>query len=122
MYPADLKYTKDHEWAKVEGNSVTVGITDHAQGGHARDEEVVATASFHEARQLVAEERRVRVVRIGLNDDRAALGRMISGADQRISTLPWPGSRWTTSRDVPEPPAETFRQWLARTHHEGHHA
>jgi glycine cleavage system H protein len=30
-FPADLKYTKDHEWAKVEGNTLTVGITDHAQ-------------------------------------------------------------------------------------------
>ena len=26
-FPAALKYTKDHEWAKVEGNRVTVGIT-----------------------------------------------------------------------------------------------
>ena len=26
-FPAGLKYTKDHEWAKVEGNRVTVGIT-----------------------------------------------------------------------------------------------
>ncbi len=31
-FPADLKYTSDHEWAKIEGNQVTVGITDHAQG------------------------------------------------------------------------------------------
>ena len=30
-FPAELKYTKDHEWAKVEGSNVTVGITDHAQ-------------------------------------------------------------------------------------------
>jgi len=30
--PADLKYTKDHEWVKVEGDIVTVGITDFAQG------------------------------------------------------------------------------------------
>ena len=29
--PADLKYTKDHEWVKVEGDLVTVGITDFAQ-------------------------------------------------------------------------------------------
>lgn len=26
-FPAGLKYTKDHEWAKVEGNRITVGIT-----------------------------------------------------------------------------------------------
>ncbi len=30
-FPAELKYTKDHEWAKAEGNQITVGITDHAQ-------------------------------------------------------------------------------------------
>jgi glycine cleavage system H protein len=29
--PADLKYTKEHEWALVEGGTVTIGITDHAQ-------------------------------------------------------------------------------------------
>lgn len=31
MNPVELKYSKDHEWAKVEGNTVTFGITDHAQ-------------------------------------------------------------------------------------------
>jgi glycine cleavage system H protein len=30
--PTDLKYTKDHEWVKVDGDIVTVGITDFAQG------------------------------------------------------------------------------------------
>lgn len=30
-FPADLKYTKEHEWVKVDGNALTVGITDHAQ-------------------------------------------------------------------------------------------
>jgi glycine cleavage system H protein len=30
-FPSDLKYTKDHEWARIDGNVVTVGITDHAQ-------------------------------------------------------------------------------------------
>lgn len=29
--PAELKYTKDHEWVKVEGETVTIGITDFAQ-------------------------------------------------------------------------------------------
>jgi len=28
MDPADLKYTKDHEWVRVEGDKGTVGITD----------------------------------------------------------------------------------------------
>ena len=30
--PENLKYTKDHEWIKVDGNIGTVGITDYAQG------------------------------------------------------------------------------------------
>ncbi|MEO7081950.1 MAG: glycine cleavage system protein GcvH [Flavobacteriales bacterium] len=29
--PAELKYTKDHEWVRVEGDEAVVGITDHAQ-------------------------------------------------------------------------------------------
>jgi glycine cleavage system H protein len=29
--PGDLKYTKEHEWAKIEGDIVTIGITDFAQ-------------------------------------------------------------------------------------------
>ncbi len=30
-YPADYRYTKDHEWIKVEGSVGTIGITDYAQ-------------------------------------------------------------------------------------------
>ena len=29
--PAELKYTKDHEWVRVEGDVAVIGITDHAQ-------------------------------------------------------------------------------------------
>lgn len=31
-FPANLKYTKDHEWVAVDGSTVTIGITDYAQG------------------------------------------------------------------------------------------
>ncbi len=30
--PSNLKYTKDHEWVSIEGDTATVGITDFAQG------------------------------------------------------------------------------------------
>ena len=30
-FPAALKYTKDHEWVKIEGNEATIGITEFAQ-------------------------------------------------------------------------------------------
>jgi glycine cleavage system H protein len=31
MYPSDLSYTEEHEWARIEGDRATVGITDFAQ-------------------------------------------------------------------------------------------
>jgi len=31
MYPDDLKYTREHEWARAEGDRATVGITHYAQ-------------------------------------------------------------------------------------------
>jgi glycine cleavage system H protein len=30
--PSDLKYTKDHEWVKIDGDVATIGVTDFAQG------------------------------------------------------------------------------------------
>lgn len=30
-FPADIRYTKDHEWIRLEGNVATIGITDFAQ-------------------------------------------------------------------------------------------
>ncbi|QQS49892.1 MAG: glycine cleavage system protein GcvH [Bacteroidota bacterium] len=30
--PANLKYTKDHEWIRLEGNTAVIGVTDYAQG------------------------------------------------------------------------------------------
>jgi glycine cleavage system H protein len=32
VIPTDLRYTKEHEWVKVEGNVATIGITDYAAG------------------------------------------------------------------------------------------
>ena len=31
MYPENFRYTKEHEWVRVEGDTGTIGITDHAQ-------------------------------------------------------------------------------------------
>jgi L-lactate dehydrogenase complex protein LldF len=42
------------------------------------------------------------------------LGRRRDGANRRITALPPPMSAWTSSRDLPLPPKETFRQWWAR--------
>lgn len=57
--------------------------------------------------------------RFTLAEKALAAGRLIAGKDHRISALPWPASKWTASRDLPEPPTETFRQWWTRTHEGG---
>ncbi|MGV0781610.1 LutB/LldF family L-lactate oxidation iron-sulfur protein [Mycolicibacterium sp. XJ775] len=57
--------------------------------------------------------------RFALAETALGAGRLIAGRDHRISALPWPASKWTASRDIPEPPAETFRQWWNRTHEGG---
>ncbi len=54
--------------------------------------------------------------RFSLAEKALGAGRLIAGKNHRISTLPWPASKWTASRDIPEPPRETFRQWWQRTH------
>jgi L-lactate dehydrogenase complex protein LldF len=43
-----------------------------------------------------------------------SLGRLLA-KDGKIAHLPWPGSKWTDSRDVPAPPKESFRAWWRRT-------
>ena len=52
--PAELKYTKDHEWAKIEGDQATIGITDFAQSAlgdivFVELPEVGKTLSHHQA-------------------------------------------------------------------------
>jgi L-lactate dehydrogenase complex protein LldF len=52
-----------------------------------------------------------RLLRLG------RIGRLLGRRDDRIRRLPGPLSAWTRSRDVPRPPAQTFRDWW-RTEHE----
>ncbi|MGH3424478.1 MAG: LutB/LldF family L-lactate oxidation iron-sulfur protein [Nocardioidaceae bacterium] len=58
-----------------------------------------ATAAMSSARRFAAAQKL------------AVLGRVVAGRDDRISTLPPPLSGWTSSRDLPAPPKQTFRQW-----------
>ncbi len=41
-------------------------------------------------------------------------GRGMPGGRRAVSWLPWPGSRWTQTRDLPLPPTESFRAWWRR--------
>lgn len=60
---------------------------------------------------VMSDRRRFVAVEKGL-----AVGRLVAGKDQKIKRLPFPGSAWTRSKDMPAPPKQTFRQWWDRTH------
>ena len=45
-----------------------------------------------------------------------AAGRLVAGKDKKIKHLPYPGSAWTHTKDMPAPPKQTFRQWWQETH------
>jgi L-lactate dehydrogenase complex protein LldF len=45
-----------------------------------------------------------------------AAGRLVAGRDRKIKHLPYPGSAWTHSKDMPAPPKQTFRQWWQESH------
>jgi len=49
----------------------------------------------------------------------ARVGRLLGRRRGRITSLPFPLSRWTAARDAPVPPPETFRDWWARTRSDG---
>lgn len=66
-------------------------------------------AAMAAAAYVMSDPRRFALAERGL-----AVGRAVA-RDGRIRSLPPPLSAWTTSRDVPAPPAETFRQWWRRT-------
>jgi L-lactate dehydrogenase complex protein LldF len=51
--------------------------------------------------------------RFALAERLMRIGRLIAFRG-RIRSLPWPGSAWTASRDLPAPPTETFREWWLR--------
>ena len=54
--------------------------------------------------------------RMALVEKALPLGKLAAGPDRRIKKLPGVAAGWTRSRDVPAPPAQSFRDWWAKEH------
>ena len=91
-------------------------VVDRHRGDHAVKGEAVAMKAagwtLADPRRLAVAERTAGLAGRLVN----RLGRQaMPGGRRAVSWLPWPGSRWTDARDLPAPPAESFRAWWRRT-------
>ena len=68
-------------------------------------------AAMRAAGWVMSDEKRFAAVEKALG-----VGRVMGGPKKRIRHLPPPLSAWTTSRDLPAPPAQTFREWWRKEH------
>ncbi len=81
--------------------------------------------AMRSAAWIFSDSRRLRLVERGSSIAGAVLGkvsrRMLPGGRGALGRLPWPGSSWSDARDLPRPPAESFRAWWRRDQrrHEG---
>jgi L-lactate dehydrogenase complex protein LldF len=71
-----------------------------------------AAWTFGDSRRLDLAERASGL--LGRLADRTR-GRALPGGRRALGRLPWPGSAWSSARDLPVPPAESFRVWWKRT-------
>ncbi len=96
--PADLQYTKEHEWVRIEGELATVGITDHAQEAlgdivFVELPEVGRTVSAGEAFAVVESVKAVSDVYAPVAGEVVEVNSELEQAPEKINTDPY-GAGW----------------------------
>ena len=93
-YPSDLKYTKDHEWVRLSGDTAEVGITDYAQQqlGDVVFVDLPAVGTAVTAGTAVRHHRvgkgRVRALRAALSGEIVAVNDRLAQAPEDVNTRP----------------------------------
>jgi len=96
--PADLKYTREHEWVRIEGDVATFGITDHAQEAlgdivFVELPETGAEVSAGEAFVVVESVKAVSDTYAPVAGKIIAVNEELEGEPEKINTDPY-GSGW----------------------------
>ncbi|WP_340075296.1 glycine cleavage system protein GcvH [Leptobacterium sp. I13] len=92
--PADLKYTKDHEWIRIEGDVATVGITDFAQSElgdivYVEIETVGETLDKDEVFGTVEAVKTVSDLFLPLSGEITAFNEELEDAPEKVNTAPY---------------------------------
>jgi glycine cleavage system H protein len=106
-FPADLRYTKDHEWIKLEGNIATIGITDFAQRelGDIVYVEVETIGKSLQAGDVFGTVEAVKTVSdlfLPVNGTITELNPALAGAPESVNNDPY-GAGWMVKMTVNDP-------------------
>ena len=96
--PAELKYTKDHEWIRIEGDVAIVGITDFAQGElgdivYVEVETLDETLEREEVFGTVEAVKTVSDLFVPLSGEIIAFNEALEDAPEKVNTDPY-GAGW----------------------------
>ncbi|WP_296315765.1 glycine cleavage system protein GcvH [Winogradskyella sp. UBA3174] len=96
--PSELKYTKDHEWIKIEGDTAIVGITDFAQGElgdivYVEVETVDETLDIEEVFGTVEAVKTVSDLFLPLSGEIIAFNESLEDEPEKVNTDPY-GEGW----------------------------
>lgn len=102
--PADLKYTKDHEWIRLQGNTATVGITDFAQSElgdivYIDISTAGKDANEHEVFGTVEAVKTVSDLYMPVAGKVAEVNSMLDGSPEKVNSDPY-GDGWMVKIEV----------------------
>lgn len=107
QFPEELKYTKDHEWVRIEGNVGTIGITDFAQ----RELGDIVYVDIEKAGDVVAKDavfgtveavKTVSELFMPLSGKITEVNGDLDGAPESVNTDPY-GSGWMIKIEISDP-------------------
>lgn len=102
--PANLKYTKDHEWIKIEGTIATIGITDFAQGElgdivYVDISSVGQSLNQHDVFGTVEAVKTVSDLFMPLSGKVAEFNKTLEGSPEKVNSDPY-GDGWMVKIEI----------------------